>query len=313
MVSSIFGHGGCAMAQIYAEKNGAPRLCCWWHDFWISNVHHPQRPQAETWCSQLYIFWWYPPSLCLQGLSMWTWIPAPELICHDIKRLYSGITHGLHGHSSCFLDPLPFLHHLSPDHVVSAALSGITTPIKEATGVKDDISPLLICIGGNLPSQPKWCSLYQLWGIRHMVQHCQHSRGDILTYIVLTDNMQQVIAWTNVHSSKDPNNPDLCARSGVGEGLPKFTMFSSSDLTGLVIDPPNLKQPCSLQSWWAHLSHFHLWHTQWVQFWASVTRMILDDDAVNRQRDKIPCQSVHWWTWGDHHLQQAQQDHWGSK
>ena len=72
------------------------------------------------------------------------------------------------------------------------------------------------------------------------------TQGNILPYLILTDDTQQVIARSNVRSAIDPAHPNLRANSaplGDGDAVIKPTLFSVSDLTGLDIDPPNLKLP----------------------------------------------------------------------
>ena len=72
-------------------------------------------------------------------------------------------------------------------------------------------------------------------------------QGDILTYLVLADNTQEVIACSNIRSANDPAHPNLRAVQGFGddssEAMLNRTLFSASDLTGLDMEPPNLKLP----------------------------------------------------------------------
>jgi hypothetical protein len=140
----------------------------------------------------------------------------------------------------CLFYVIYLLNHMSSD-----ALGGIT-PIKEATGVKGDISPLLkfhwwepvfYHAEGPYPSNSReksgtWCGIAE-------------DKGDIRTYLVLTDDTQEVIARSNIRSANDPAHPNLRAAPDFGEELPEDlphpTLFSASDLTGLDIDPPKLK------------------------------------------------------------------------
>jgi hypothetical protein len=127
----------------------------------------------------------------------------------------------------------------------SDALGGITL-IEEATVVKGDISPLL---------KFHWWEpvLYQAEGVFPSDSReksgtwvgIAEDQGDLLTYLVLTGDTKEVIACSNVCSVNDPANPNLHTTLGDGEILPKPTLFSASDLTGLDIDPPYLKLPHS--------------------------------------------------------------------
>jgi hypothetical protein len=160
----------------------------------------------------------------------------------------------------------------------SDTLGGIT-PVEEVTGVKSDICPLLKFHWwepvGAFPSDSREKS--GTWvGITE-------NQGDLLTYLVLTDYTEEVIACSNVRSANDPANPNLHATLGKGDIFPKPTLFSVSDLTGLDIDPPNLKLP--------HFSPDELLGLTFIRDMpdrrkvrASVARKIRDDDAANHQK-----------------------------
>jgi hypothetical protein len=172
------------------------------------------------------------------------------------------------------------------NHMSSDTLSGIT-PIEEATGTKGDISPLLKFhwwepvlyqaeeSGSSFPSESRekagaWVGIAK-------------TKGDILTYLVLTNDTKEVIARSNVCSGKDPGNPNLHVISGDGEGISETTIFSASDMTGLDLDPPDLKLP--------HFSPDELLGLTFIRdmpdgrkFRASVARKILDNDAANHQK-----------------------------
>jgi hypothetical protein len=129
----------------------------------------------------------------------------------------------------------------------SDALSGLT-PVEEATGVKGDFSlllkfhqwePVLHQAKGGFPTNScekagTWCGIAE-------------DQGNTLTRLVLTDGAQEVIACFNARSANNPDHPSLCIARGFGDdtekGAPNPTLFSSSDLTGLDSDPPNLKLP----------------------------------------------------------------------
>jgi hypothetical protein len=177
------------------------------------------------------------------------------------------------------------------NHMASDALGGIT-PLEDASGVKADISPLLKFhwweptlhqSDGTFPSDSREKS--GTWvGIAE-------NQGDILTYLVLTDDTQEVIACSNVRSANDPAHPNLRAQLRFSEEdvptpVAAPTLFSASDLTGLDIDPPALKLP--------HFSPDELLRLTFIRdmpdgrkFCASVARKIKDDDAANHQKIKF--------------------------
>jgi hypothetical protein len=101
------------------------------------------------------------------------------------------------------------LNHLASD----AALGGLVTPIKVATGQHPGISPLLqFCwfelvlyyvdysFASDSPEK------YGCWvGIAE-------SQGDAHTYLILADDTQKVITRSAVRSTLDPANPNFRAR-----------------------------------------------------------------------------------------------------
>jgi hypothetical protein len=142
---------------------------------------------------------------------------------------------------------------------MSSNAQGGITPIEEATGTKGDISPLLKfhwwepvlyqAKESGIPSESRekagtWVGIAE-------------TKGDILTYLVLTNDTKDVIACSNVRSGKDPNNPNIRAISGDGEGISEITLLSASDMTGLDINPPDLKlphfSPDELLGLWTHI------------------------------------------------------------
>jgi hypothetical protein len=173
------------------------------------------------------------------------------------------------------------------NHMACDALGGIT-PFEAADGIKADISPLLqfhwwdpvffFQAEHDFPSSSRKQS-EQLVGIAKR-------QGDVLTYLVLTDDTVQVIACSNVRTANDPLNPNHRARSGDGEAVSKPILFSASDLSGLDIDPLNLKL--------AYFSPDELIGLTFIRdmedghkFRATVARKILDNDATNHQSIKF--------------------------
>jgi hypothetical protein len=205
----------------------------------------------------------------------------------DVKRLSSSIMERT-GTPACFwllcLFYVVFLLNL----MSLDALGGLT-PIETATGVKGDISPLL---------QFHWWEpvLYQAQGVFPSDSQekqgtwvgIAENQGDVLTYLVLTDDTQEVIARSNVCSAKDPANPNLRAPAVLSgeDDTTKPTLFLASDLTGLDIDPPDLKLP--------HFSPDELLGLTFIRnmpdgrkFCASVAHKIKDDDAANHSKIKV--------------------------
>jgi hypothetical protein len=170
----------------------------------------------------------------------------------------------------------------------SDALDG-STPIEEATGVKGDISallkfhwwkPVFYQADRAFPSDSRkkrgtWVGIAE-------------NQGDILTFLILTGDTREVIAWSNVRSANDPNHPNLRAQIGFGAARTPTNpnLVSASDLTGLDIDPPNLKLP--------HFSPDELLGLTFTRdmpdgrkFRASAAHKIKDDDSANYQKIKF--------------------------
>jgi hypothetical protein len=202
----------------------------------------------------------------------------------DVKRLSSAIMDRANAPAAfwpfCLFHVVFLLNHMS-----SEALGGIA-PIKDAAGVKADISPLLkfhwwepvICQANTVcPSESReqggtWVGVAE-------------TQGDLLTHLVLTDDTQQVIARSNVRNADDPAHPNLRASdpSGTGEAVIKPTLFSASDLTGLDIDPPNLKLPHFSPDERLGLTFIHDM-PDGSKHRASAARKIRDDDAANHKK-----------------------------
>ena len=295
----ILGHSGCTMAQIYAgkrsskcvaygmrsesqmpntledliRKHGAPN-CLFSDNAKVQigkRVHDILRLYAikDFQCE---------PEYQHQNFA--------ERKIGDVKRLCSGIMDRTGTPAAFWLLCLFYVIFLL-NHMSSDALNG-GVPIEEATGVKGDISPLLqfhwwepvlYQAEGSFPSDSRekrgtWCGVAE-------------DQGDILTYLVLTDDTEEVIARSNIRSANDPAHPNLRAVQGFGdnssETIPTPTLFSASDRTGLDIDPPNLKLP--------HFSPDDLLGLTFIRdmpdgrkFRATVARKIKDDDAANHQK-----------------------------
>ena len=108
-----------------------------------------------------------------------------------------------------------------------------------------------------------------------------------MTYLVLTDDTQEVIARSDIRSASDPAHPNLRAVQGFGDDstktIPTPTLFSDYDLTGLDIDPPNLKLPHSSPDELLGLTFIRdIPDSRKVR--ATVARKIKDDDAANHQK-----------------------------
>jgi hypothetical protein len=297
----IFGHSGCTMAQLYAgkkssklvaygmnsesqmpntledliQKHGAPS--CLFSD--NAKVQIGKRVHDILRLYSIKDFQ-CKPEYQHQNFS--------ERKIGDVKRLSSSIMDRMGTPAAFWLLCLFYVIFLL-NHMSSDALGGIT-PIEEATGVKGNISPLLkfhwwepvlYQAKGAFPSdsrekQGTWVGIAE-------------SKGDVLTYLVLTDDTREVIARSNVCSANNPAYPNLRAKAGFGEtGIPSPTptLFSASDLTGLDIDPPNLKLP--------HFSPDELLGLTFIRdmpdgrkFRASVARKIKDNDAANHKKIKF--------------------------
>jgi hypothetical protein len=117
------------------------------------------------------------------------------------------------------------------------------------------------------------------------------TKGDALTDQILTDDMAQLLPAA-VRKWHDPDNPNLRVPSVSGEPADPI-LFSASDLSGLDIDPPNLKSP--------HFSPDDLLGLTFIRdmddgrkFWATVARQqIVDNDAANHQRIKFLVEMSH--------------------
>jgi hypothetical protein len=185
----------------------------------------------------------------------------------------------------CMFYVIFLLNHMSSD-----ALGGLTH-IEEATLVSRVIfSCFSSSIGGNLSCiKPKAVSPLTVMKkavlgvvLRKIKVTFSHM------YLVLADHTQEVIARSNIHSSKDPDHPNLHAVQVLGRRQRKMhtsnpTLFSESDLTGLDIDPPNLKLPhFSPDELLLGVTFIH-GMLDGCKFRASVARKIRDDDAANHQ------------------------------
>jgi hypothetical protein len=294
----ILGHSGCTMAQIYAGKDSSKAVA-------YGMQNESQMPNT---LEDLIRKHGAPNSLFSDNAKVQIGKRVHDILrlyqikdfqCEphyqhqnfaerkigDIKRLCDSIMDRTGTPSSFWLLCLLFVIFLM-NHMASDALDGLT-PIEKATGVKADISPLLqfhwwepvfYQADHGFPSSSReksgrWVGIAEY-------------QGDILTYKILTDDTQEVITRSNVRSAKDPLNPNHRARSGDGEAISKPILFSASDLSGLDIDPPNLKLP--------HFSPDELVGLTFIRdmddgrkFRATVARKILDTDAANHQKIKF--------------------------
>ena len=203
----------------------------------------------------------------------------------DIKRLCDSIMDRTGTPPAFWLLCLFYVVFLM-NHMASDALHG-KCPIEVATGVKGDISsllqfhwwePVLYQADHGFPSSSrekpgKWVGIAE-------------NQGDALTWLILTDDTQQVITRSNVCSAKDPLNPNLRVRPGDGESGSKPILFSASELSGLEVESPNLKLP--------HFSPDELLGLTFIRdmdngrkYRATVARKIMDEDAANHQRIKF--------------------------
>jgi hypothetical protein len=297
----IFGHSGCTMAQIYAGKRSSKLVAYGMN----SESQMPNtledliRKHGAPNClfsdnAKVQIGKRVHDILRLYSIKDFQCEPEyqhqnfAERKIGDVKRLSSGIMDRTGTPAAFWLLCLFYVIFLL-NHMSSDAIGGIT-PIEEATGVKGDISPLLkfhwwepvlYQAEGGFPSESRekqgtWVGVAE-------------NKGDILTYLVLTDDTREVIARSNVRSANDPDHPNLRATAGFGEtGIPTSTptLFSASDLTGLDIDPPDLKLP--------HFSPDELLGLTFIRdmpdgrkFRASVARKIRDADAANHHKIKF--------------------------
>jgi hypothetical protein len=298
----IFGHSGCTMAQIYAGKRSSKTVVYGMR----SETQMPStledfiRKHGAPNClfsdnAKVQIGKRVHDILRLHAIKDFQCEPEyqhqnfAERKIGDVKQLSSGIMDRTGTPARFWLLCLFYVIFLL-NHMSSDALHGIT-PIEEAIGVKGDISPLLqfhwwervlYHADGFYPSNSReksgtWCGVAE-------------DQGDILTYLVLTDDTEEIIARSNIRSANDPGHPNLRAVPGFGEqstdDAPTPTLFSASDLTGLDIAPPDLKLP--------HFSPDDLLGLTFIRdmpdgrkFRASVARKIKDDDAENHQKIKF--------------------------
>ena len=168
------------------------------------------------------------------------------------------------------------------NHLASDALGGLT-PLEVATGQRPDISallqfrwyePILYATDPTFPSTSNGKSGHWM-GIAD-------NQGDALTYKILTDDTQQVITRSTVRSALNPHNPNLRTSFGVGETNEPI-LFSASDLSGLNVDPPNLKLPHFSPDELVGLTFIHD-TADGQKFRAKVARKIVDHDAANHQK-----------------------------
>jgi hypothetical protein len=293
----IMGHSGCTMAQIYAGKRSS-KLVAYGMTSETQMPHTLEdliRKHGAPNClfsdnAKVQIGSRVRDILRLYKIKDFQCEPEyqhqnfAERKIGDVKRLSSSIMDRTGTPAAFWLLCLFYVVFLL-NHMSSEALGGLT-PIEEATGVKGDISPLL---------QFHWWEpvFYQADAVYPSQSREQSGRwvgvaetqGDLLTYLILTDDSKQVIARSNVRSALDPAHPNLRASDplGDGEAVVKPTLFSASDLTGLDIDPPNLKLP--------HFSPDELLGLTFIRDMpdgskhrASVARKIRDDDAANHQK-----------------------------
>jgi hypothetical protein len=127
------------------------------------------------------------------------------------------------------------------NHLASSSLDGVT-PMEKATGQRLDTSPLLnfhwyepVLYADEAHSFPS--ESYEKSGCWVGIAK---TKGDTLTYQILTDDTAQLITCSAVRKRHDANNPNLRVPSGSGEPANPI-LFSASNLSGLDIDPPNLK------------------------------------------------------------------------
>jgi hypothetical protein len=127
-------------------------------------------------------------------------------------------------------------------------------------------------------------------------------QGDVLTYLVLTDDTLQVIALSNVRSTLSPMHPNyrVFARSlsdGGEDFIPmnvdpgdspcdvKDIIYNSSDIAGVNVDPSELKLPYFTPD--ELLNRTFLRKVDGQQMRARVVRKIMDNDAHNHQNIKF--------------------------
>ena len=163
------------------------------------------------------------------------------------------------------------------------------TPLKRAMGQKPDISPflqfyfgekVLYAVDNKFPSESpekpgKWVGV------------AEH-QGDILTYLVLTDDTEQVIARSAVRKFHDPRNPNLRALPSIptNDGERKPFIQDTADVKGLSVDPSVLMLPKLAPEELLGLT-FIKEDSDGQKIRAKVVRKINDDDAANHQKIKF--------------------------
>jgi hypothetical protein len=190
------------------------------------------------------------------------------------------------------------------NHLAVASLDW-KTPLEVAHGQKPDISPFLhfrwwepvyyeAPATNGFPSESvektgRWVGI------------AEH-QGDVLTYLVLTDDTLQVIARSNVRSALSPTHPNYRAYapspSDGGEDLipmnvdpgdsprhVKDIIYNSSDIAGINVDPSELKLPYFTPDELLNRTFLHEVDGQRMR--ARVVRKIMDNDAHNHQNIKF--------------------------
>jgi hypothetical protein len=294
----VLGHGGCTMAQLYVGKDSS------------KTVVYPMHNESEmaTTLEDLIRRHGAPNSLFSDNaraqcgkrvLDILRIYAIKDFQCEphqqhqnfaerkigDTKRLTDSIMDRTGTPAKLWLLCLFYVVFLM-NHLASPSLDGLT-PIEKATGQRPDISPLLnfhwyeevlyADEDHSFPSQSReksgrWVGIAE-------------TKGDALTYQILTDDTEQLITRSAVRKKHDTDNPNLRVSSGSGEPADPI-IFSASDLSGLDIDPPNLKLP--------HFSPDELLGLTFIRdmddgrkFRATVARQIVDNDAANHQRIKF--------------------------
>jgi hypothetical protein len=174
------------------------------------------------------------------------------------------------------------------NHVAVASL-GNKTPLEMAHGQQADTSALL--------AHHWWEPVYYAKnnafpstsgeGTGRWVGVAEH-QGDALTYLILTDDTDQVIARSAVRSAKPGKNPNLRAYLSPdgGEINDKPILQSTDDLSGLHSDPSDLKLPLFTPE--ELVGRTFLRSTDDGQtFRAKVVRKIVDNDSANHQKIKF--------------------------
>jgi hypothetical protein len=249
----VLGHGGCTMAQLYVGKDSS------------KTVVYPMRHESEmaTTLEDLIRRHGAPNGLFSDNaktqigkrvLDILRLYAIKDFQCEphqqhqnfaerkigDTKRLTDSIMDRTGTPAKLWLLCLFYVVFLM-NHLASPALDGLT-PIEKATGQRPDISPLLnfhwyeevlyADEDHSFPSQSReksgrWVGIAE-------------TKGDALTYQILTDDTFQLITRSAVRKKNDPNNPNLRVSAGNGEPCDPI-LFSASDLSGLDIDPPSFQ------------------------------------------------------------------------